>query len=331
MLAALLIATIVFATVFFLYSLPMEAVLYASFLTILVFGIFGGIRFLSFYRRRVQLRDLKHSITISGLNLPEPSDRIEQDYQELLQILNQNRTELISERDRTQTEMMDYYTLWVHQIKTPIAAMRLLLQTKDTMSGNDSELAEQFSKNDAELTDQLFKIEQYVEMVLQYLRTESISGDLALRRCPIDTIVKNSVKKYAKSFIRQKISLEYTDPGFEVLTDEKWLTFVIEQVLSNSLKYTKEGKISIYGDEASPRTLVIEDTGIGICPEDLPRIFEKGFTGYNGREDKKSTGIGLYLCNKILRKLSHTISAESEVGKGTRIKIGLDTIHLLQE
>jgi signal transduction histidine kinase len=116
-----------------------------------------------------------------------------------------------------------------------------------------------------------------------------------------------------------------------VLTDEKWLLFVIEQVLSNALKYTNEGEISIYMDSSLPDTLVIEDTGIGIQEEDLPRIFEKGFTGYNGRSDKKSTGIGLYLCRRILNKLSHTINIESEVGKGTRVKIGLDTTGAVSE
>jgi len=117
----------------------------------------------------------------------------------------------------------------------------------------------------------------------------------------------------------------------QVLTDEKWLVFVIEQLLSNALKHTPQGKISIYMDKNKSKTLVIQDTGIGIQPEDLPRVFEKGFTGYNGRTDKKSTGIGLYLCKRILTKLSNTITIESEVGKGTVVKIGLDTIKTTME
>ena len=106
------------------------------------------------------------------------------------------------------------------------------------------------------------------------------------------------------------------------MTDEKWLRFVVEQVLSNALKYTREGSISIYLE--APRTLVIRDTGIGIAPEDLPRIFEKGFTGYNGRSDQKASGLGLYLCRRVCAKLGHTITAESVPDQGTAIRIGLE-------
>ena len=113
-----------------------------------------------------------------------------------------------------------------------------------------------------------------------------------------------------------------------MLTDEKWLVFVLEQILSNALKYTKSGSIHIYLSPDAPKTLVIEDAGIGIAPEDLPRIFEKGYTGCNGRADKRSTGIGLYLCRQIMEKLSHTIRIESEMGAGTKVYLGLDTVSL---
>ncbi len=157
---------------------------------------------------------------------------------------------------------------------------------------------------------------------------ESESSDLVIKRHSLDKIVKQAVKKYAKSFIRKKIKLNYDDLNCAVITDEKWLVFVIEQVLSNSLKYTSTGSISIYMDKELSETLVIEDMGIGIQQEDLPRVFEKGFTGYNGHSDKKSTGIGLYLCKMIIKKLSHTINIESTIGKGTKVKIGLDMIDL---
>ncbi|NTV91483.1 MAG: hypothetical protein HGA22_14175, partial [Clostridiales bacterium] len=205
-----------------------------------------------------------------------------------------------------------------------------------------------------ELSMELFKIEQYVGMVLQYLRLDSSSTDYLLKTYELDEIVKQAVRKYSRMFIGKRIGLDLKDLNCKVLTDEKWLAFVIEQVLSNALKYTREGTISIYmeqkskditggkdtaggkdaadGDDiAAGKTLVIEDTGIGIQAEDLPRVFDKGFTGYNGRADKKSTGIGLYLCRRILKKLSHTMSIESEVGSGTRVKIGLDSIKLGRE
>lgn len=168
-------------------------------------------------------------------------------------------------------------------------------------------------------------------MVLQYLRLDSSSTDFVLKKYRLEDIVKQAVRKYAKIFIRKKISLNLQELDCEVLTDEKWLVFVVEQLLSNALKYTNKGSISIYMEPQGGKTLVIEDTGIGIAAEDLPRVFEKGFTGYNGRADKKSTGIGLYLCKRILCKLSHTITIESTVGKGTSVKINLDTVNLSVE
>jgi CRISPR-associated Csx2 family protein len=230
---------------------------------------------------------------------------------DLIGIIDHDRTEIINQKEKAFADMVDYYTIWAHQIKTPIAAMRLLLQSEQ-------------SETNSELLEQLFKVEQYVEMVLQYLRLENMSSDLVFKRHSLDDIVKQAIRKYSKSFIRKKIKLNYMDLNCDVLTDEKWLVFVVEQILSNALKYTGAGEISIYMDSRLLDTLVIEDTGIGIEQEDLPRVFEKGFTGYIGRSDKRSTGIGLFLCKQILNKMSHTITIESVVGKGTKVKIGLD-------
>ena len=165
------------------------------------------------------------------------------------------------------------------------------------------------------------KIEQYVEMVLGYLRLGSDTTDYVLRSCGLDGLLRQSVRKFARLFILKKISLDLQETGKTVLTDEKWLAFVIEQLLSNALKYTPEGgRIRIFGDG---ETLVIADSGIGIRPEDLPRVFEKGFTGYNGREDKKSTGIGLYLCSQVMDRLNHGISITSRPGQGTLVRLDL--------
>lgn len=204
---------------------------------------------------------------------------------------------------------MEYYTIWVHQIKTPIAAMRLQLQGEDSDSSR-------------ELLEELQRIEQYVEMVLTYLRLDSGSTDYVLKKYDLDDIIRQAVRKYASQFIRKKIRLTYEPLSCEVLTDEKWLLFVIEQVLSNALKYTRSGEISITLE--APKTLCIRDTGIGIAPEDLPRIFEKGFTGYNGRNDKKASGIGLYLCRRICSRLNHEIIITSKVDVGTEVRIDLD-------
>ena len=206
--------------------------------------------------------------------------------------------------------MTDYYTLWAHQIKTPIAAARLLLQAEPAPSRTELEV-------------ELFRIEQYVQMVLGYLRLDSDSSDYVLRRYDLDAILRSCVRKYARLFILKRIELELDETHAKVLTDEKWLTFVIGQLLSNALKYTPEqGRISVTWADAT-QTLTIGDTGIGIRPEDLPRVFEKGFTGHNGREQKKSTGIGLYLCRRVLGKLGHTIAITSTPGQGTQVQIGL--------
>ncbi len=316
--AVILVSFGIFLMVFTLYSIPLESVLYSSLLTSVVIFIIAFIEFLAFYKKHLKLKKLRNSIIISDYMFPTTKDLIEKDYQELIMIIEQNRSELINTKDKDFKDMLNYYTIWAHQIKTPIAAMRLLLQSEKSNLNN-------------ELLEQLFKIEQYVEMVLQYLRLESMNSDLMFKRYSIDDIIRQGIRKYSKSFILKKIKLNYENLNYYVLTDEKWLVFVIEQILSNALKYTKKGEISIYMDHNLPNTLVIEDTGIGIEQEDMPRVFEKGFTGYNGRSDKKSTGIGLYLCKQIVDKMSHTISIESKPGKGTKVKIGLDVIDISVE
>ena len=218
--------------------------------------------------------------------------------------------------------MTDYYTIWAHQIKTPIAAMGLILQE----AGQSDELnREQNLALLREISDNLQRIEQYAEMVMCYLRLDSDSTDFVIKEYDLDEIVRQAVRKFSRQFIRKKLSLTYEPLEKTVLTDEKWLLFVIEQVISNAVKYTKTGGAEIYCEE--PLTLCIRDTGIGVAPEDLPRLFEKGYTGCNGRLDKKASGIGLYLCKRICTKLGHNISAENAEGGGMVIRIDLDKIN----
>ena len=247
--------------------------------------------------------------------LPEADGLLARDYQQIIASYERQFQEEQIKMEQKYRDMMEYYTMWTHQIKTPIAAMRLLLQEEDTPLSR-------------EMQSELFQTEQYVQMALQYLRMEKMTSDLVFARCDLDALIRQAVRKYAPLFIRRKIILSYEPVHCEVLTDEKWLVFVLEQILSNALKYTKSGSIHIYLSPDAPKTLVIEDTGIGIAPEDLPRIFEKGYTGCNGRADKRSTGIGLYLCRQIMEKLSHTIRIKSEMGVGTKVYLGLDTVSL---
>ena len=305
----------VFLTVFALSDLPLGAVKYG----LLLFSVIGGIYVILDYRRfsihQAKLAEAKKYAGITLEKIPAAENPVEEQYRELLEEVFRQKCRAESEFDSRYTEMMDYYTMWVHQIKTPIAAMRLLLQAEDV-------------PDKGELAEQLFKTEEYVGMVLQYLRIGNLGADLKIRQYSLDAIVRQAVRKYSGSFIRKRLSLDYQELGGTVITDEKWLVFVVEQILSNAIKYTRKGKISIYMDEELPKTLVIEDTGIGIAQEDLPRIFEKGFTGYNGRTDKKSTGIGLYLCKSIMNKLNHEIRITSVVGEGTRVALGLESAKL---
>lgn len=304
----------IFLLVFSLYSLPLEAVVYSFLLVGVLIFVIGVIDFCKFYNKHILLEKIKGNLLLTENILPFPKDLIEKDFQEIIKYINEERLSIIRKKEQDFRELVDYYTLWAHQIKTPISAMRLLLQSEP-------------SPQCSELLDQLFRVEQYVEMVLQYLRLENMSSDLVISRYSLDELVKQAIRKYSKFFIRQKVKLNYKELKVQVLTDEKWLVFVLEQIISNALKYASNGEISIYM-EKEPLVLVIEDTGIGIKQEDLPRVFEKGFTGYIGRADKRSTGIGLFLCKQILDRLGHPITIESAVGRGTKVKIGLEVEEL---
>lgn len=314
---------LVFLVVFVLYGVRLDAVRYAFFLSAVLLVLYGIADFLKFRRRHLELEEIETTVTSDLSSLPEALGMIERDYQRMLAALYEAKVSLESESRISRQDMIDYYSMWAHQIKTPISAMHTLLQAKEQQSsaGEDDVEIETDQKLMRELKAELFKIEQYVEMVLTYLRMEDMSGDLAFEIYPLDDMIKQAVRKYSRMFILKRIKLNYEAVDRKVLTDDKWLVFVLEQVLSNALKYTRSGEISVYMEEGA---LVIEDTGIGIQKEDLPRVFEKGFTGYNGRSDKKSTGIGLYLCKTIMDKLKHGIRIESEVGKGTKVYMYLD-------
>lgn len=297
------------ALVFGLYHLPLAAVGYAAALCAALALVWLAADVWGYRRRHRCLAALQNEITVTLEHLPRPWNTLEADYQALLRTLDAQRREQEGKLGSQYRDMMEYYTIWAHQIKTPIAAMRLLLQEED-------------SPRSRALGEELQRIEQYVQMVLGYLRLDSESTDFVLRRCDLDAVVRQAVRNYAGSFIRKKIALDYQPLRVQVLTDEKWLRFVIEQVLSNALKYTRSGQVTISLEGEA--TLVIADTGIGIAPEDLPRVFERGFTGCNGRVDQRSSGIGLYLCRRILKQLGHGIRITSAPGQGTRVYLDLE-------
>lgn len=293
--------------VFWLYGLPGEGLVYTLVLWAAGFSVLGGVDFFRFRRCHRDLEKLHKEILVTAENLPRPGCLIEEDYQSLLRLLESTLRDRQAQADQAMADQLAYYTLWVHQIKTPIAAMDLLLQQGERGPAAQAEL---------------FKISQYVDMALQYVRLDGTTRDLHLSQVSLDQVIRQVVRKYAKLFILKKIRLDFRETGLTVLSDEKWLAFLLEQLLSNALKYTPEGgQVAIFGE--SGETLVIADNGIGIAPEDLPRVFERGFTGQNGRLDKKATGIGLYLCRRVTELLGHTLSITSAPGKGTQVRVGL--------
>ncbi len=300
----------VLALSFALYGLPMKAMLYPVLLCAILGLGYIIYQYHVYAKRHREITELKNT-SAELIDFSLKSDTLlDEDCQQLIDSLARQKRKVMEDGREEMARMMDYYTLWVHQIKTPIASMRLRLQNED------SELSRS-------LLSELGRIERYVEMVLTYLRLEGSGTDFVFRECDLDSIIEEAVKKFAGDFIMRRIKLNYQQLNKKVLTDEKWLSFVIEQIISNALKYTDQGEISIYLEE--PLTLCIQDTGMGISPEDLPRIFERNYTGVRGRADKKASGLGLYLCKRICISLNHEISAESEVGRGTIIKIGLET------
>lgn len=239
----------------------------------------------------------------------ERAGTLEEEMWKMFAMLCENQQRERRSWEEQSMERRDYYMMWTHQIKTPIAAMTLLLENRQ-------------DKESFQLREELFKIEQYAEMALHFQRLEGMSQDMVIHECELNTLMKQAVKKFAVLFINSGVKLELCETDARVLTDGKWLSFCFEQIISNSIKYTKKGKIAVECEELEQcAALRITDTGIGIRQEDLPRIFEKGFTGYNGRMDKKATGIGLYLCRRICRQLGVELRAESSPDSGTRMEL----------
>ena len=311
-----LIFALIFAAAFLLSGLPIAAVIYPSLLCALLGIIILIAEFFKFRKKYNILERIKQMTAATVSGLPSADSIIEDQYHGIIANLKSETAKIENDSAVKFRDMTEYYSVWAHQIKTPIASMKLTLQNED------SALARK-------LNSDLFRIEQYVEMVLAFLRLDSSSSDYLFKEYDVDGIVRQSVKKFASDFIGRKIRLEYEPLNERVITDEKWLSFVIEQILSNSLKYTRDGSIKIYMDE--PHRLCITDTGIGIAPEDLPRIFENGYTGFNGRVDKSASGIGLYLCRRICENLGIEITAQSELGTGTTIRLDLSQNNCIKE
>lgn len=309
-----LVTAFLFLLIAFLYHVENLAGLFYGILLAAFFWLLAGfLKGRKYVARRRQLQlaqanpEQLESI-LAGLE-KEASGGAEEAYLKLARELDDLRKRDRDFFEEQGTARNDYYLMWAHQIKTPISAMKLLIG----------------EQGDFLLKEELFKIEQYVEMALYFQRLETIETDLLFTELDLYTLLKQAARKYSVLFINKCISLQLSEMSMAVLTDEKWFCFCVEQILSNCIKYAEKGKgvVSLFLSETEPDTLIIKDNGIGIRPEDLPRIFERGFTGYNGRMDKKSTGIGLYLCRQILTRLGIEIRVESAPGVGTEVHLKL--------
>lgn len=304
-----LLFTGIFAAVFAIYDIHAEVVFYAFAICTLIGASAVVSGFLRFRKKHVLLREIYANLPLMNDSLPEAENITEEELHNIIKRLTALNCENVTKLKSIQQNNCEYFTVWVHQIKTPISAIQMILQSDD-------------SSTNRELSAELFRIEQYAEMALQYIRLDSDSNDFVIKRYDLDPIIRQAVRRYAPLFIRRKLKLDYQPADAEVLTDEKWLVFVVEQLLSNAVKYTAKGCVTI---KFRDNILSVSDTGIGIAPDDMPRIFEKGYTGMSGRTDKKSTGLGLYLCKKVCDKLGHGLSARSEVGKGSEFSVDLSS------
>ena len=225
-------------------------------------------------------------------------------------LLNENKnlkSEMLNQKD----DLNAYFLMWLHQIKTPMTVSKLLLEKPDETTNT-------------KLKMQLMYIEQYINMAMNYLKMIDHSTDMDITQVNLDDIIKNLLKKYSLLFIHNHISLEYQSNVTHVISDSQWLTILIEQILSNALKYTENGKIAIQYLE-DKHALEIRDTGIGIRSEDIPKIFDRGYSGFNGRMNEKSSGLGLYLAKKISERLNIQIEVESKLSQGSIFRLVFPT------
>ena len=309
----------IFAAVFALYGMDLRAVIYPAFLCAAVSAVYTAVDFLRVRRRYKLISDIAGRGSEALTLLPKPEGVIESACRQVTDAAADEIRAAKSEAARHIEAENEYFTMWAHQIKTPLASMRL------NLAAEDSRLSRLISA-------ELVRTEQYVDMVMAYIRLGSETRDLRIAEYELDPIIRGAVKRFASEFILRGLTLSFEPTSAVILTDGKWLSLVIEQLLSNSLKYTERGGVTI-SYQPDGQTLVISDTGIGIPKEDLPLVFERGYTGVSGRTDRHSSGIGLWLCRRICGDLGHGISIDSPgpSGEGTAVKIDLSRRHTEHE
>ena len=241
----------------------------------------------------------------------EPNFIVGEEINYIFKMLSRDMHENVKHYKNIQEEYREYIEMWVHEIKTPIASTKLLIEN------NNNEITRK-------IDTQIDKIENFVEQVLYYSRSDEVGKDYIIKKIELSKVVKNVIKKNQRDFINKKISLQLGDLNEIIYSDTKWIEFILNQIVVNAIKYSKgkKDKIQIESKKvANAVILTVQDNGVGIIERDINRVFEKGFTGENGRKFGKSTGIGLYLCKKLCVKLGLGLQIESKVNEGTRVSI----------
>ena len=297
----------IFTTLLLFLDFPLIASAYAIGLSGLVLGVWLIKQWYLLKRKYLALRQLDESSILTIRKQVDDKDLIMQTYITQYEVLLKKHALERQEFQQHLEEQKDYFTLWLHQIKTPISSISLILQQEATIEHSSQKIKHE-----------LIYLNDYTHMGLNYLKLADTGHELDLTSVEVDPLIRNILKKYASLFIYNHIQINYSPLNLTVLSDAKWLQVLLEQILSNALKYTPAGgEITIAVEDTTK--ILIKDTGIGIHPNDLPKIFEKGYSGLNGRMQDKSTGLGLFLARKICQRLNYRLQIESEVGKGTLV------------
>jgi len=263
-----------------------------------------------FYNKLMtQLDTLDQKYLLSSI-MPEPNFLEGEILQEVLVTSNKAMNDQIAQYKISSEEYKEYIETWVHEVKTPIASSKLIIEN------NASPVTRSIG-------EEMSKIEDFVEQALFYSKSSSVEKDYIIKEVSLESVVKSIIRKNAKALIESKFTMELKQLSYNVYTDTKWIDFILGQIIANAIKYKRDpAKISFYAQEnANSITLYIEDYGVGIDDKDIPKVFDKGFTGQNGRKHAQSTGIGLYLCRTLCDKLGLQLSLTSKGNEGVIVAI----------
>ncbi|MDD3893715.1 MAG: sensor histidine kinase [Syntrophomonadaceae bacterium] len=289
-------------------------IVYINLISFFLFALYLVIIYLQKYQYYIQLQKAIAEEKASPESLPAPRSNEQRLFHKLLTQTHDQQNARIEKIYGEKKDNFEFISAWVHEIKIPIAVINLLIENNP---GKDKD---ELLSSIGQETD---RIDRLVEQVLYYSKIDDFSKDYFVQELELKALVNQVIKKHAPTFIHKAVRIETSSMDLQITSDKKWLLFILDQIISNALKYTNQGgRIEIHGEENErEKRLIITDNGIGIRPEDLSRVFDRGFTGYNGREFTKSTGMGLYLAKRLAHKLGHDLSIDSVYGKYTRFTI----------